>query len=1469
MVPRHLFSIVGRHVCRESVKDTFEPRGGGLFFATCRPYGARWQRWLFSYKHAAATGLCVISHFQRLPLKTGNRDSSQMCKVHISCSSTDHQLKLDLAKRLKPLQVATDIRLANVDAESPASESATERNKEILADCDLVILIITSNYLSSDYVFNTELPAIAERWKRNDIEVIPLLWEMCFFKHINWLDETEILCKDKPVNELSQPEFSRTITKLTELIYDYSKALVEVRIQKFPEDGGEVLCKDNKRKFRKGSAVQYHVIPSQHYDIQSVRINGNTVFLDTNNRFILKDLAEHQTVEVEFIRQYKVTKIPEPEHGGEITSGTGSDRHIKSATPVYLINAKDGYRIGGITVLNAEGKKVDSFDPGAGRFEYTFPPIKDDMTLMVKYFRQHQITVNPSDGGTITSLTDSDIHDQGIDPTYTIIADDGYRIKTVKVDDIEQVLRHRNSVKHEHTFKRITNDHKLDVEFIRQHKLRVDIIPSSGGSVRTDNEANTFDEGTEPIYEVICAEGYRIGSIELTGPQNERREFFEADEIILEGRYVLPKVFEDMSLKIQLIRRFNIDVKVHSDEGGEVLSDSGSNVHDEGVSPLYTIHVNKGYRIKTFEIDHTKFNPQKIGQYEYSYQFDSLTSDHTLIVEFTRQFYLSREVFPSGCGEIVCENSRDIFDEGETPIFEIIGKRKHRIQSIKLTGIDLETSIDHFIFDEILNFYEYKVPHIKENMVLKANFIRQFHIECDLNPPDGGEIKSDSKSHDHDEGTSPDYIVIARPGYIINVIKIDQRKLEIGEKNDLEYTCKFTTLASDHKLSAEFIRRYDITVEVSPESGGTVESEETRQIENEVMKYDYIIRANPGYRIESIRLIGANNNHIINEFSVTEENYYHLSYTLPPVTEDVVFGVRYVRQYEIDLRSEPAQGGTVDCPNGTGMHDEGTSPLYTVIAVDGFRIKSVKIDKENLIPDNSNLKSFHHTFNEIKNDACFHVEFVRQYEITAELHPSDGGEITGGKRVSVCDEGNEPVYEIVANEGYRIFSVVLKEKNGTLIHDFDIVSTHFKRFQCLLPPIRKNAFLEINYKKRFQVLKQATPRDGGRITGNPDSDFHDENESVGYKIVPNEGYRLLRVEIDGVLEKHEPDEKGGFKYRFNKITDNHSIHAHFIRQFHVTFQCSPPSGGQIFCENDSGLFDEDESPFCEISPEDGYRILSVELSDAQNKILQAFDADRLYHSYFKYKLPPVQENLSLKVRCVKQFEVTIDTEPKDAECEVLSSTNAHVHDERTSPTYTIYPGKGYHVQSVLFEQKNRTHSLKKNRRQFKISDIREDIHLKIKLGQGNRISGKEMYGISPKSKIGLIAISLLILFGILYYYMAPGVFDSPPAIKISMKDQYENAILPLEEVFFHLKADEEVVLLIETQNNYSQLRLVELDENIDRIESDCSPETNCFVKKYEAPQQKGDLEFLSFEARGENGENSFVKKSICIVVVSE
>lgn len=223
-------------------------------------------------------------------------------------------------------------------------------------------------------------------------------------------------------------------------------------------------------------------------------------------------------------------------------------------------------------------------------------------------------------------------------------------------------------------------------------------------------------------------------------------------------------------------------------------------------------------------------------------------------------------------------------------------------------------------------------------------------------------------------------------------------------------------------------------------------------------------------------------------------------------------------QHEIRLSTEPADGGSV---SGGGIVRTGESSRATAIANDYYTFTGW-YEGNNLVSTSAQI-----VISSITYDRSFTAVFKKvRYTISATVSPADAGRV---ENTGTYDGGESVLLRAVPNDGYDFSGWILDSQNVS--GDLEYV----------YGPLEKNISLTASFKAkepRTFRIESGTANQGGKISPSGDN-YVQEGKGATYKMVPDSGYRVHAVAVDGV------NIGAVDSYTFNNIYEEHSIAVSF------------------------------------------------------------------------------------------------------------------------------------------------------------------------------------------------------------------------------------------------------------------------------------------------------------------------------------
>ena len=308
-----------------------------------------------------------------------------------------------------------------------------------------------------------------------------------------------------------------------------------------------------------------------------------------------------------------------------------------SATVTFTPDA--GYRIASVKV---NGTDVTS---NVVSNQYTISNITANTTLAVTFEAipptTYAFTISAVgngtvtyDGNTVRGKTSSFIVVEGTNAVVTFSVDEGYRLKSVKLDNADATSAVVNS---QYTISNIKTNISLEVTFEAIPIYSLNITATGNGSVMYEGNtikgktsSFTIIEGSYVTVQLSADDGYRLKSITLNGQ--------DVTEDVVNNQYTTPKIMADAALIVvfEAIPTFTLTVKSSafgSVKYGDVVVTNRTETFSvrEGTSATMTFTPDDNGRLRNIILNGTDITNQLVnGQYTIS----NIKADQSVEAEF-------------------------------------------------------------------------------------------------------------------------------------------------------------------------------------------------------------------------------------------------------------------------------------------------------------------------------------------------------------------------------------------------------------------------------------------------------------------------------------------------------------------------------------------------------------------------------------------------------------------------------------------------------------------------------------------------------------------------------------------------------------------------------------------------------------------------------------------------------------------
>lgn len=143
--------------------------------------------------------------------------------IFISYSHKDVKYKDEVETSLKSLKnVFPDLEFNYwSDTQIKPGSNWFEEIENKLVNCDIAIMLVSRNFLASDFIMKKEVPALLEKLKTNGVLLLSIVTGKCLFEKSQLRDFQAINSPNTPLNSLKDYEVDIILSKLEETITDY------------------------------------------------------------------------------------------------------------------------------------------------------------------------------------------------------------------------------------------------------------------------------------------------------------------------------------------------------------------------------------------------------------------------------------------------------------------------------------------------------------------------------------------------------------------------------------------------------------------------------------------------------------------------------------------------------------------------------------------------------------------------------------------------------------------------------------------------------------------------------------------------------------------------------------------------------------------------------------------------------------------------------------------------------------------------------------------------------------------------------------------------------------------------------------------------------------------------------------------------------------------------------------------------
>jgi tetratricopeptide (TPR) repeat protein len=153
----------------------------------------------------------------------------QLPTIFISYSHKDKDLKDSVVTQLRVLEKYGRLQVWDDDVIN-AGELWLEKIKEAIKKANAAILLVSANFLTSEFIKQEEIPRLLQRHKNKSLHIFPFIIKDCPWSHLDWLNELQVRPKGaKPLFSYRGSKRDEVLTEFVEEIHGLLIPQVESR----------------------------------------------------------------------------------------------------------------------------------------------------------------------------------------------------------------------------------------------------------------------------------------------------------------------------------------------------------------------------------------------------------------------------------------------------------------------------------------------------------------------------------------------------------------------------------------------------------------------------------------------------------------------------------------------------------------------------------------------------------------------------------------------------------------------------------------------------------------------------------------------------------------------------------------------------------------------------------------------------------------------------------------------------------------------------------------------------------------------------------------------------------------------------------------------------------------------------------------------------------------------------------------
>lgn len=585
-------------------------------------------------------------------------------------------------------------------------------------------------------------------------------------------------------------------------------------------------------------------------------------------------------------------------------------------------------------------------------------------------------------GTVIRGKTSSFTLNAGASATITFSPDNGYRIKSVKVNDSTASFSNNK-----YTISSINENTTVEVEFeaIPTTTYTLSITATGSGyasynlnKIRNTTSSFTVGKGNTANIYFYPDNGYQIKSVKVDNT--------DVTSQLANNRYPVSNISKNTSVEVvfEAIPPTTYTLSITATGGG--YASYTSKVRDKtstfdvakGSSPTIYFIPDNGYQIKSVKVDNIDVTSKLSG---YSYTLSNISKNTNVVVVFeaisVKTYTLTIKASGSGSASynstVVRGETRTFtVNEGTNATITFTPDNGYRIKNVSVNNSNVTSNVSN---------NQYTISGINSNTTIS--------VEFEVIPPttytlsitvsgngsasySGTSIRKETKTFTVEEGANAIISISPDDGYRVNIAKIEGNHTS----NLYNNTLTFSNIRNNLTVQLEFLAIPTYTLSITSTGNGsasyngtTIRNKTSSFTLNQDTSATISFTPDSGSRIKNVKV----NNSIVT-FS---NNQYTINSIRRNTTVEVEFEAIPTTNYTLSIStsgngSASYNGTTIRGKTSSFTVNEGTTVNISITPDNGYRIKSVK---ENNTVVTSYVLNGIYTINSLSRNTTVEVEF--------------------------------------------------------------------------------------------------------------------------------------------------------------------------------------------------------------------------------------------------------------------------------------------------------------------------------------------------------------------------------------------------------------------------------------------------------------------------------------------------------------